>query len=101
MIESRAWLPCAPTLTLAQYLERWLTDSVKHRVKGITFESYSTEIHRHVAPTLGRLKRNKLTAMHLQNLYGTKQNDGLSPRTVDYRHALIKQALKQAAAGDW
>jgi integrase len=82
--------------SVREYLERWLNDSVKHRVKVTTFESYSTEIHRHVVPTLGRLKLNKLTAMHLQNLYSTKQNDGLSPRTVDYLHGLIKQALKQA-----
>lgn len=65
-------------------------------MKDTTFESYSTEIRRHVVPALGRVKLKNLNAAHLQGFYRAELDEGLSPRTVDYLHDLVKQALKQA-----
>jgi integrase len=86
----------AENLSLRHFLERWLNDSKRGTVKDTTFESYSTEIRRHVVPALGRVKLKNLNAAHLQGLYRAKLDEGLSPRTVDYLHDLVKQALKQA-----
>jgi integrase len=86
--------------SVGEYLERWLNDSKRANVKDTTFESYRAVIRRHVVPTLGRVKLKNLNPAHLQGLYRAKLDEGLSPRTVDYLHDLIKQALKQARRWD-
>jgi integrase len=47
-------------------------------------------------PTLGRLALPKLTPQHLSALYGAKLAEGLSPRTVQFLHAVLHAALRQA-----
>lgn len=47
-----------------------------------------------VRRVLHRLK--KLTYMHVQGLYRQMQDRGLSARTVQYTHAVLHRALKQA-----
>lgn len=45
---------------------------------------------------LGRLPLKKLTEIHVQRLYSSMQDRGLSARTVRYTHAVLRRALKQA-----
>src|SRR3712207_8147227 len=40
----------------------------------------------HIAPTLGKVRLEKLTAMHLDSLYRAKLKAGLSPRSVRIVH---------------
>ena len=49
-----------------------------------------------MVPAIGRVKLRKLTHMHVQGLYRQMQDRGLSPRTVQYTHAVMHRALKQA-----
>jgi integrase len=44
------------TLTLEDYLTRWLSDSVKDTVRRSTFVQYVSVVNRHLIPALGRLK---------------------------------------------
>jgi integrase len=82
--------------TVSEYLERWLADSVKGSVKPSTYESYKWLVRRHIIPTLGRVKLASLNAAHLQGFYSSKLEQGLSPRSVQYMHAVMRRALKQA-----
>jgi integrase len=50
----------------------------------------------YVHPTLGRLALKKLTELHVQGLYRSMQEQGLSARTIRYTHAVLRRALKQA-----
>src|SRR5215217_7424308 len=59
----------AENLTLGEYLERWLSDSVRGSVKPVTYESYARLVRKHVVPALGRVKLDKLSPAHLQGLY--------------------------------
>ena len=77
-------------------MTRWLEDSVRGSVKPVTFESYERLVRVHVAPALGRVKLAKLSPAHLQGLYRSKLDAGLSPRTVQYLHVVLHRALKQA-----
>ncbi len=86
----------AKNQTVGEYLERWLRDSVRGSVKPVTFESYERLIRKHGLPRLGRLKLERLSPAHLQALYRSTLDDGLSPRTVRYLHAVLHRALKQA-----
>lgn len=50
----------------------------------------------HVAPLLGGTRLSVLRPDDLQNLYATKQKQGLSPRTVRQLHAVLHRAFSQA-----
>lgn len=86
----------AGSLTVREYLTRWLNDSVRGSVKPITFESYERLVRVHIAPALGRTKLKDLGPAHLQGFYRNRLDAGLSPRTVQYLHVLVHRALKQA-----
>jgi integrase len=86
----------AGTLTIEDYLNRWLTDSVKDTVRGTTFERYEQITRKHIVPEVGRLKLKALTPAHVRGLYKSKLESGLSPRTVQYIHVTLHKALKQA-----
>jgi integrase len=86
----------AENVTLAEYLDRWLNDSVKGSVKPKTFESYEWLVRKHIVPALGRVKVRALSPAHLQGFYHSKLETGLSPRTVQYLHVVLHRALKQA-----
>jgi integrase len=83
-------------VALSDYLARWLNDSVKGSVKPITHKSYAMLVNKHVVPALGNVRLSKLTPAHLQSFYRSKLDAGLSPRTVQYLHAVLHRALKQA-----
>jgi integrase len=82
--------------TLAQFLEHWLRDSVKHSVRPTTFRSYESNVRIHIAPELGSLPLKKLAPAHVQQLYARKLESGLSPRSVQYIHAILHRAMGQA-----
>src|SRR5829696_5859169 len=88
----------AGKLTLADYLHRWLADSVKDTVRQRTYERYESLVRVHIAPTLGRVKLKNLTPAHVRGLCRAKLDEGLAPRTVQYIHRTLSKALKQAVS---
>lgn len=83
-------------VTLAEYLEHCLEDSVRGSVKVTTHAGYERVARLHVCPTLGATKLAALTPAHLQTLYRAKLDDGLAPKSVKYIHTTLHRALKQA-----
>src|SRR5215217_4118970 len=83
-------------LTLAEYMDRWLNNSVRNRLRVTTYESYAAQTRKHIAPALGHIKLKALTPLHLQSFYSFKLESGLSKRSVEYLHTLLHAALKQA-----
>jgi integrase len=88
----------AESLTVSEYFDRWLIDSVRDTVRSTTFERYEQNSRLHIKPALGRLKLRKLTSAHVRGLYREKLDAGLSPRSVQYIHVTLHKALKQAEA---
>src|SRR5919199_1128267 len=83
-------------MSVGEYLKRWLKDSVKGSVRASTHASYERQVVRYIIPAIGRVKLEKLTPAHVQHLYREMQDRGLSARTVQYTHAVLHRALKQA-----
>ena len=83
-------------LTLEQHLEKWLKDSVQDSVRQRTYERYEQIVRVHINPALSSMKLKALSPASLQGLYRKKLDSGLSPRTVQYIHATLHKALKQA-----
>jgi integrase len=85
------------SLTVGEYLGRWLTDSVNDSVRRKTYERYESIVRIHLRPFIGRIKLKSLTPAHVRSLYREKLDSGLAPRTVLHIHRTLSKALKQAA----
>ncbi len=88
----------AGTITIEEYLDRWLSDSVRDTVRQRTYEGYEHMVERHITPALGGVKLAGLTPAHVRGLYRDKLDAGLSNRTVRYVHTTLNKALSQAVA---
>ncbi len=88
----------AGKMTVGEYVERFIEDSVKDTVRQRTYERYEQVARVHIKPALGRVKLSALTPAHVRALYREKLDSGLAPRTVRYIHVTLNKALKQAVA---
>jgi integrase len=82
--------------TLAEYLEYWLHQSVKPRVRPHTFTGYSVNVHKHLVPTLGKIRLDHLTPQHVLDMINGRLSAGFSPKTVAYVHQVLRTALELA-----
>jgi integrase len=82
--------------TLGQFLTRWLQDYAKAKIRPKTYTSYEQLIRVHITPDLGRIPLGKLSPQQVQEFLNRKLAAGLSARTVQYLHALLRAALNRA-----
>jgi len=83
--------------TLGTFLNRWLEDVARPRLRPRTFQSYEGIIRVRVLPRLGKVRLSKLTAQQIQGLYTFLLTErSLSERSVQYTHRVLHTALKQA-----
>jgi integrase len=83
-------------LTVGEYLDRWLKDSVEGNVGPRTLSNYQLQVRQHLRPASGQIKLKILSPAHVQGLYRSKLDSGLAPSSVRYIHAVLHRALKQA-----
>lgn len=88
----------AGKLTVGEYLNRWLLDSVKGTVKETTYANYAYITRKHISPALGRVKLASLTPAHVRSLYGEKARSGLAAATVKKMHVVLHKALGGAVS---
>ena len=86
----------AGSITLGEYLERWLSTSVRGTVRRSTYVRYEGLVRNHINPLIGRMKLKGLTPTHVRSLYRKKLDSGLAPRSVNYIHVTLHKALEQA-----
>jgi integrase len=94
----------AGTLTLGAYLDLWLTDYLEPlvdqgKMEHSTYVRDAGIVSNHIKPHLGRKKLKDLNRAEVRRLYNHKAKE-LSPRSVDYVHATLQKALKQAVRDD-
>ncbi len=82
------------TPTTQRFLEDWLA-SVKSSLRIRSYERYAGIIGKHLVPSIGRLKLDKLTPAHVQVLLDSKLSAGLAPRSVQSIRIVLGAALKQ------
>jgi integrase len=86
-------------LTFDAFLQQWLSEVVEPNLAVKTHRSYEQNVRNHIAPALGKLPLQEVTPPRIQRLLNAKRAAGLSPRSVQILHAVIRQALGQAL--DW
>ena len=84
-------------MTVAQYLRRWLQDTItSSELKDRTKYDYAGIVRLHLEPGLGRIRLIKLAPTDIRAMLNRKREAGLSPRRVQYIHAVLRIALGQA-----
>jgi integrase len=93
----------AGSMTVGEYLNAWLRDSVRGTVRQRTYERYEGIVRVHLVPSIGRTKLKALAPAHVRGLYREKIEGNpaegvrpLAPRTVLHVHRTLSKALKQA-----
>ena len=87
---------CPSKTTVADYLRRWLQEYVRPNLSPRGFERYESIARVHLIPDLGAVALTQLRPEHLQRLYASKLDKGLSPRSVRYQHVVLHKALETA-----
>ena len=88
----------AGTITVSEYLDRWMKDSVRGTVRLSTVERHEINVRVHINPALGQVKLKSLTPAHVRALHREKLDSGSSPATVRKIHSTLHKALAQAVA---
>lgn len=89
--------------TLARYLGRWLDNVKEGRIRARTLYDYRGIIKRYIqappagAPPIGSIRLDRLTPAAFEALYAFYWKEaGLAPRTIQYLHTILRQALNHA-----
>ncbi len=83
-------------MALNEYLDKWLLESAKPRLRESTFENYRYLTSLYVRERLGSRKLSDIKPFDIQKLYNQLTEKGLSERTVRYVHAILTSAFSQA-----
>lgn len=92
-------------ITVAGYLDQWLAAHAME-IKPKTLQDYRHLIESHVKPRIGDLPLQAVRPARLTKLYhdlattGGRNHAGLSPRTVEYVHAILRKAFRDAVVVD-
>ncbi len=82
--------------TIADYLNRWLSDYAKPNLSPRTVEGYEHILHHYFTPALGNVLLSQLKPEHLQQYYSKMLSNGLSAQTVRHHHTVLHKALQTA-----
>ena len=94
-------------MTLAEWLEKWLTEYKVNTIRASTLERYSRDIANHVVPRLGYKKISFITTNDIQKMYVDIKENGriknreekgatLSDSVVRSIHMMLHQAFEDA-----
>jgi len=82
-------------VTLQAWLEEWLEASTL-RVRRSTLNGYEVDIRRHIVPAVGLNRLDRLRPEHVEHLYRTLNNEGLSVGTIHHVRRTLSKALNDA-----
>jgi integrase len=83
-------------LTLAEYLDSWLKNSVHDTVRVTTFQGYERIVRLHIKPTLEKVKLDRLTPVHVRSPCRERLEAGLAPRMVQPSIRRYTKRLRKA-----
>ena len=95
------------SMTLAEWLEKWLTEYKVNTVRESTLERYRTDLTNHIIPRLGYKKISFITTNDIQKMYVDIKENGrihnrnekgtaLSDSVVRSIHMMLHQAFEDA-----
>jgi integrase len=86
----------AGSLTTGEYVQRWLDNTAKSKVRPTTWGRYEELVRLHILPHLGGIKLAKLEAMHVEQFYADLVRAKASTWTQRMAGTLLTNALRHA-----
>jgi len=99
-------------VTVAEWLERWLTNYAELKLRDTVYPGYRSNMELHVIPIIGHIPLKDLQTDDVQTMINDllkngrsdkqkdkKEKPGLSRRTVEQIRAILHEALGQAKQG--
>ncbi|MGH2509850.1 MAG: tyrosine-type recombinase/integrase, partial [Ktedonobacteraceae bacterium] len=85
-----------PKQTVKQYLEHWLENERRLRIRASTLIKYREILHGYLIPAFGHLQLSQLSSEQVQALYALLIDKGLAAKTIKHVHTVLYGALKDA-----
>jgi integrase len=82
--------------TLGDFLTAWLDNDVSLKVTEGTMVTYRQRLTNDIIKPLGHHRLDKVTPQMIQAQYRKLAEEGLSGRSIQYTHVLLRTALKKA-----
>lgn len=82
--------------TIAEYLERWLSDYAQPNLSPRGFERYADIVRKRLVPDIDDLLLTQLKPEHIQRHYSTMRDQGLTAGTIRYHHCVLHKSLQTA-----
>ncbi len=90
-------LPPSPAkLTVKQWLETWLKNSVAYSVRSRTAHRYAEIVQYHLVPHLGHIKLSRLTPADVERMISMSLEAGQSPQSAAHHRSVLRTALHHA-----
>jgi len=83
-------------MPLNEFLDRWLSDVAKNKLRARTFDNYESLLNCHVRKILGTKRLSDIQAYEVQKLYNDMKKAEYSPKTIRHVHNVLSPAFKQA-----
>jgi integrase len=84
------------TITLNEFLDRWLETSAKPRLREKSYQSYQSLLRRYIRPVLGERILSAISPLDVQSACQRMVERRLSARTVRYAYSVLRSAMRQA-----
>ncbi len=84
------------SMPLDQFLDSWLEDVAKNKLRSRTFEGYKSLLRCHVRKQIGLTRLCDLQAYEIQKMYNGMVKAGYSAKTVRHVHNVLSPALEWA-----
>lgn len=89
-------VPTAGRITVAQWLDHWVTTIAPRRLRPKTLDGYQSAVRNRLKPALGHHRLDRLLPEHLEAFYRRCEQDELATATVLGYHRMLSRALKVA-----
>jgi len=96
LVARREGTYCEPDkTTVSEYLKEWLP-AIEHTLRPNSYHAYKGDVDSHIAEHLGRIPLGQLHAGHINAMYASLAEQGLSPATRRRIHRTLHRALHDA-----
>ena len=94
-IDDKTYTP-VNKITVSEWLDEWMETYCINKVKPLTYSAYTASIKNHIKPQIGAIELQGLRGLHVQKLYNSLTERGLSAKTVKNTAAILHKALSVA-----
>ncbi|MBI4942192.1 MAG: site-specific integrase [Actinobacteria bacterium] len=95
--QAASGVPAAETSwTVTSYVAHWREHIAPGSLRPATLANYLYVLDSHVLPEVGKVRLARLTPAHVRRMLGALDDKGLSPRTQQLAHAVLRSVLAHA-----